>query len=59
MKIVSEMTARFGIARELLGFLWYRKMWWAMPIVVVLLIVGLLIGFGSASGVGPFIYTLF
>lgn len=59
MKIVSEMTARFGIARELLGFLWHRKMWWAMPIVVVLLIVGLLIGFGSASGVGPFIYTLF
>lgn len=59
MNIFSEMAGRLGIARELLGFLWHRKMWWAMPMVLVLLIVGLLIGFGSAAGVGPFIYTLF
>ena len=34
-------------------------MWWMFPMVAVLLLMGLAIGFGSASGVGPFIYTLF
>ncbi len=34
-------------------------MWWMFPIVFVLVLMGLLIGFGSATGVGPFVYTLF
>jgi hypothetical protein len=59
MRVLREMGTRLGIAGELLGYLWQMKMWWAIPIVLVLLVVGLLIGFGSASGVGPFIYTLF
>ena len=59
MKLIDEMRARLGVAGELLAFLWHRKMWWMMPMVMVLLLMGLLIGFGSASGVGPFIYTLF
>ena len=53
------MGNRIGIAGELLSFLWHRKMWWLIPMVSVLLLMGLLVGFGSASGVGPFIYTLF
>lgn len=53
------MSSRFGIAGELLAFLWGRKLWWMIPIVSMLLAIGLLIGFASASGVGPFIYTLF
>ena len=53
------MGGRFGIAGELIAFFWRQKMWWMIPLVSVLLIMGLLIGFGSASGVGPFIYTLF
>ena len=59
MQLRGEMGDRFGIAGELLAFLWRRKLWWLAPMVVVLLALGLLIGFGSASGVGPFIYTLF
>ena len=45
--------------RELMGFLWKEKMWWLIPMVVVLLLFGLLMIFATASGVGPFIYTLF
>ena len=56
---MKEMGDRFGIAGELIAFLWHQKMWWMIPMVAVLLLMGLLIGFGSASGVGPFIYTLF
>ena len=59
MRLLRDMRTRIGIAGELLGYLWQMKMWWAIPIVLVLLVIGLLIGFGSASGIGPFIYTLF
>ena len=53
------MGNKLGIAGELLAYLWRQKMWWMIPMVSVLLVLGLLIVFGSASGVGPFIYTLF
>ena len=55
MKILREMGARLHIAGELFGFLWHRKMWWMMPIVFIMVFIGLLIGFGSATGVGPFV----
>ena len=53
------MFSNVGIVGELLNFLWKRKLWWLIPMVAVLLIFGLLLIFASASGVGPFIYTLF
>ena len=53
------MGSRLGVAAELLAYLWWRKMWWMIPLVSVLLVLGLLITFGTSSGVGPFIYTLF
>ena len=60
MKHAFRITGdKIGIARELFGFMWRLKMWWMMPVVFVLVLMGVLIGFGSASGVGPFIYTLF
>ena len=59
MSMLREIGDKFGIAGELLGFLWRRKMWWAIPMVAVMLFFGLIIVVGSATGVGPFIYTLF
>ena len=56
---IRSMTSNFGVVRELLAFLWERKLWWLIPMVAVLLLIGLLLIFASASGVGPFIYTLF
>lgn len=54
-----DMVQRLGIAADLVVFLWRAKMWWMLPIVIVLLLLGLITVFGSTSGVGPFIYTLF
>ena len=54
-----SMLSNLMVVGELLGFLWQRKLWWLIPMVFVLLIFGLLIIFASASGIGPFIYTLF
>ena len=44
---------------ELLGFLWERKLWWMIPMVSVLLLLGLVIVFAQSSAIAPFIYTLF
>lgn len=44
---------------ELFQFLWRQKLWWLVPMVVVLLLFAVLIVLGSTAGIGPFIYTLF
>ena len=54
-----SMSSNVSIVGQLLNFLWQRKLWWLIPMVVVLLVFGLLLVFASASGIGPFIYTLF
>jgi len=56
---IRSMMANLGVVGEVISFLWQRKLWWLIPMVVVLLLFALLIIFASASGVGPFIYTLF
>jgi hypothetical protein len=53
------MKTRFGIAGELLSFLWQRKLWWLIPMVLVLLAFGGLMVTAQGSALGPFIYTLF
>ena len=58
-KFLRGMSANFSVVGELLSFLWKQKMWWLVPMVAVLLVFGLLLIFASASGIGPFIYTLF
>ncbi len=59
MRIIRDIVDKFAIAGELLLFLWRRKMWWAIPMVTVLLFFGIIIAVGNSTGVGPFIYTLF
>ena len=53
------MMTNMGVAGEVLVFLWQRKRWWLIPMVTALLLFGLLLIFASASGIAPFIYTLF
>ena len=59
MKFGEGMRERFGIAGELMGFLWERKLWWLIPMVAVLLLFGGLMVTAQSSALGPFIYTLF
>lgn len=53
------MGSKFGIAGELMSFLWQRKLWWMIPSITVLLLFGLLIILTEGSALAPFIYTLF
>ena len=58
-RFFQMMGNNFGVVSELLSFLWQRKLWWLIPMVSVLLAIALLLIFASASGIGPFIYTMF
>ncbi|MDX1578429.1 MAG: DUF5989 family protein [Gemmatimonadota bacterium] len=44
---------------ELLEYLWEQKLWWLVPMVVVLVFVGALLVFAQGSALAPFVYTLF
>ncbi|MEW5816791.1 MAG: DUF5989 family protein [Spirochaetota bacterium] len=44
---------------EFWEFIKYRKRFWLMPIVLVLLLLGGLVILSQSSVVAPFIYTLF
>jgi len=55
----KRLGANAGVLGGLLVFLWKRKMWWLIPMVMTLLLCGLLLIFASSTGLGPFIYSLF
>jgi hypothetical protein len=55
----SSVTVRLGIVGDLLSFLWQRKLWWLIPMFVVIVLFGVLLIFAQGSAVAPFIYTLF
>lgn len=54
---MRDFVARLGIFGELLGFLWRRKLYWLMPMMLVLFLFILLIILGN-TGAAPFIYSL-
>jgi hypothetical protein len=47
-----------SIFSEFRDFIWQKKKWWMIPILVALLLLGVLVLL-SGTGVAPFIYTLF
>jgi drug/metabolite transporter superfamily protein YnfA len=59
MKVFQKTINKLGIFGELLSFLWKRKLWWLIPMMIVLVLFGLLLVFTQSSAVAPFIYTLF
>ncbi len=57
---IRDFVSRLGIIGELMRFLWARKLWWMIPMIAALLIVGIIIIIGAvAPGAAPFIYSLF
>ena len=51
--------ANQSIITEFWEFLKFRKRYWLLPIIIVLLLLGGLIVFTESSAVAPFIYALF
>ena len=56
---MRDFIERMGILGELLGFLWKRKLYWLIPMVITLIFFAIFIILGtSGGGIAPFIYTL-
>ena len=55
---IQDFFAKMGVLGELLGFLWRRKLYWLIPMMLTLFIFAIIIVLGSSSGIAPFIYTL-
>lgn len=55
----TRAVARMQILTELIEFLWEQKLWWMIPMVVVLVTFGMLFILTQNSVIAPFIYTLF
>ena len=55
---MREIVNRMGILGELLQFLWKRKLFWLIPMIIILIIFIVLIILGNNPVTGPFIYTL-
>ncbi|HEV8712795.1 MAG TPA: DUF5989 family protein [Candidatus Binatia bacterium] len=55
----TRMSDRIGIFAEFVAFLWERKLWWMIPMVVVLVLCGALLILAQTSAIAPFIYPLF
>lgn len=57
---MQKLFVKATTVRELLGYLWRERLWWLIPMVVVLLIVGGLIVFAHTAGIAsPFLYAIF
>ncbi len=49
---------KVGIIRQLFGFLWKQRMFWLIPIILVLILLIILVVIGENSVIAPFIYSL-
>ncbi len=56
---MRDFINRLGIIGELFQFLWENKLYWLIPMIVVLIAVGIFIVVSSNPTTQPFIYTLF
>jgi hypothetical protein len=56
---LQRFTSRLGILGELLRFLWQRKLWWMIPMIVMLILFTIILVAAQGSALAPFIYTIF
>ena len=59
MSWLGSFKSRTSVVGELFGFLWRQRLWWLIPVMVMLLVFGLLMLFAQSSPIAPFIYTIF
>jgi hypothetical protein len=50
------MQEKLGILKDLFEYLMSNKMYWLIPIVIVLLVIMVAIILGQVTGLGPLIY---
>ena len=56
---IQDFMMRLGVLGELIAFLWKRKLYWMIPLIVTLLVFAVLLMIGSSGPLGAFIYPIF
>jgi hypothetical protein len=51
--MLKNLLMKLSIAGELLSFLWAMKLWWMIPMVLMLLLLGGIIIFAQSSAIAP------
>jgi len=59
MEFIRKLKSKLGIVMDLTHFLWERKLWWLIPIILVIVMIGLVLVMSAGTPIAPFIYTLF
>jgi hypothetical protein len=54
----SRVDDRLALSRDLVALIWQHKLWWAVPVIVALLLLSLMIVL-QATPLGPLLYPLF
>jgi hypothetical protein len=49
---------RLSVMRDLVRFLWRERIYWLIPLIILLFLFALLITIGITTGLGPFVYPL-
>jgi hypothetical protein len=56
---MARWVAGLGAVGRLCRYLWQERLWWMIPVVIVLLVIGGFVLISQSSAVAPYIYTLF
>ena len=56
---INNLSKNMESILDLIKFIKERKLWWLMPVIFALIVLGVLIVIAESSAVGSFIYTLF
>ena len=54
----SELDDRFALTSDLAQLVWAHKLWWVVPLLLALLVLGVLLVL-EATPVGPLLYPVF
>ncbi len=57
--MIAKVRARLLIASELVSFFWAVRLWWLIPMVLVLLASSVMLILAYSSALAPFIYAVF
>ena len=58
MSLMQQFATRTAIVGEVFEFLWQRKLWWLIPLAVLILLIGVLFAIAQVSSVAPWMYPL-
>jgi Na+-translocating ferredoxin:NAD+ oxidoreductase RnfD subunit len=58
MSVLSQVSTRVATVSEVFCFLWQRKLWWLIPLAMLIFVLGLLFVIAQLSSVAPWMYPV-